>query len=91
MFHFAHVKGALLNGMQVCERFSLPELNACIWRSMGMAHLQQGHLAAALQWLGRCEDAQALEPAGHDLATRIAEHAATAADGTAADFGEPIL
>ena len=76
--------------MQVCERFSLPELSACICRSMGMACLQQGRLAAALQWLGRCGDAQAMEPAGRELAASIAEHAAAAVDSSAAKSGEPF-
>ena len=86
----AHVKRVLLNGVQVCERFSLPELSACICRSVGMARLQQGRLAAALQWLGRCGDAQAMEPAGRQLAASIAEHAAAAVDSSAAKSGEPF-
>ena len=75
--------------MQVCERFSLPEVSACICRTVGMARLQQGRLAAALQWLGKCGDAQAMEPAGRGLAAKIAEHAAAALDGPTADSGEP--
>ena len=88
--HLAQVKRALLHGVQVCERFSLPELSACICRSVGMACLQQGRLAAALQWLGRCGDAQAMEPAGRELAASIAEHAAAAVDSSAAKSGEPF-
>ena len=68
------------------------KLSARICRSVGMARLQQGHLAAALQWLGRCGDAQAMEPAGRPLAASIAEHAAAAAaaDSSAANSGEPF-
>ena len=87
-FHLAQVMTVLLNDVQVCERFSLPELNSYVCRSVGMARLQQGRLAAALQWLGRCGDAQAMEPAGRGLAAKIAEHAAAAVDGSAADSGQ---
>ena len=65
----------------------MSEASQGICKRTGMAHLQQGRLGAALRWLGRCADARALDPAGQDLAARIAEHAAlapsTAASGVA--------
>lgn len=73
---------------QVCERYSLPKVQAGVCRAVGMARLQQGRLASALQWLGRAGDEQALQPAGLKLAARIAEHAASSP--SAADSGVPV-
>ena len=65
----------------------MSEASQGICKRMGMAHLQQGRLGAALRWLGRCADAQALEPAGQELAARMAEHAALAPSTAASGVG----
>ena len=64
-----------VSAVQVCERFSLPAVEAGICQRVGMARLQQGRLACALRWLGSCGSEQALAALGHQLAARIAEHA----------------
>lgn len=45
--------------------------------TVGMDRLQQGHLAAALQWLGRAGDEGALDAAAQPLVQSIADHAAS--------------
>ena len=69
------LKATSLVMVQVCERFSLPEVKAGICQRIGMARLQQGRLACALRWLGSSGSGQALAPLGQQLAARIAEHA----------------
>jgi hypothetical protein len=63
------------------------EASQGICKRIGMAYLQQGRLGAALRWLGRCTDAQALEPAGRELAARITEHASMAPSAAASGVG----
>lgn len=72
---------------QVLERFGINEASQGICKRIGMAHLQQGRLGAALRWLGRCADAQALDPTGRELAARIAEHAGLAPSAAASGVG----
>ena len=53
--------------------------------TVGMERLQQGRLAAALQWLGRAGDEGALDAAARPLVQSIADHAAS----PSSQSGEP--
>lgn len=65
--------------VQVCQRYGMRAAERGICITVGMERLQQGHLAAALQWLGRAGDERALEAAARTLVQSIAEHAASPA------------
>ncbi len=62
--------------MQVCRRYGMRAQERGICLTVGMQRLQQGRLAAALQWLGRAGDEGALAAAARPLVQSIAEHAA---------------
>lgn len=63
--------------VQVCQRYGMRAAERGICITVGMERLQQGHLAAALQWLGRAGDERALEAAARTLVQSIAEHSAS--------------
>ncbi|BDA46981.1 Nuclear pore complex protein NUP85 [Coccomyxa sp. Obi] len=66
-----------LKALQVCQRYGMRAAERGICITVGMERLQQGHLAAALQWLGRAGDERALEAAARTLVQSIAEHSAS--------------